>query len=63
MYREMEQAILNHLQLSPDLSAKELASLLHKTSRTIQRNINTLKEKGVLKREGSDRKNNPKTIF
>ncbi|MCI9361462.1 MAG: DeoR family transcriptional regulator [Hungatella sp.] len=55
----IEQAILNHLQLS----VKELASLLHKTSRTIQRNINTLKEKGVLKREGSDRKNNPKTIF
>lgn len=59
----IEQAILNHLQLSPELSAKELASLLHKTSRTIQRNINTLKEMGVLKREGSDRKINPKTIF
>ena len=50
-----EQAILDHLQLSPELSAKELAALLHKTSRTIQRNINTLKEKGVLQREGSDR--------
>ncbi len=50
-----EQAILNHLELSPELSAKKLASLLHKTSRTIQRNINSLKEKGVLKREGSDR--------
>ena len=50
-----EQAILDHLQLSPELSAKELAALLQKTSRTIQRNINTLKEKGVLQREGSDR--------
>ncbi len=51
-----EQAILDHLQLSPELSAKELAALLHKTSRTIQRNINSLKEKGILKREGSDRR-------
>ena len=50
-----EQAILDHLELSPELSAKELASLLRKTFRTIQRNINSLKEKGVLKREGSDR--------
>ena len=50
-----EQAILDHLELSPELSATELASLLRKTFRTIQRNINSLKEKGVLKREGSDR--------
>ncbi len=50
-----EQAILKHLQISPELSAKELAGLLHKTSRTIQRNINSLKEKGFLQREGSDR--------
>ena len=50
-----EKAVLDHLELSPELSAKELASLLHKTSRTIQRNINTLKEKGILKREGSNR--------
>lgn len=51
-----EQAILDHLQLSPELSTKELAALLHKTSRTIQRNISSLKEKGILKREGSDRR-------
>lgn len=50
-----EQTILKHLQISPRLSAKELAGLLHKTSRTIQRNINSLKEKGFLQREGSDR--------
>lgn len=51
-----EQEILEHLQNSPTLSAKELATLLHKTPRTIQRNIIALKEKGLLRREGSDRK-------
>lgn len=50
-----EQAILEHLRVSPALSAKELAALLHKTPRTIQRNMNSLKEKGILRREGSDR--------
>ena len=51
-----EQEILEHLQNSPTLSAKELAALLHKTPRTIQHNITALKEKGFLRREGSDRK-------
>ena len=51
-----EQEILEHLQNSPTLSAKELAALLHKTPRTIQHNITALKEKGLLRREGSDRK-------
>lgn len=51
-----EQEILEHLQNSPTLSAKELASLLHKTPRTIQRNITALREKGLLQREDSDRK-------
>lgn len=51
-----EQEILEHLQNSPTLSAKELATLLHKTPRTIQRNMTALKEKGLLRREGSDRK-------
>jgi len=51
-----EQEILEHLQNSPTLSAKELATVLHKTPRTIQRNITAPKEKGLLRREGSDRK-------
>ena len=51
-----EQEILEHLQNSPTLSAKELAALLHKTPRTIQRNMTALKEKGLLRREGSVRK-------
>ncbi len=51
-----EQAILDHLKILPELSAKELVALLHKTARTVQRNMNSLKEKGVLRREGTDRK-------
>lgn len=51
-----EQAILEHLQDFPTLSAKDLAALLHKAPRTIQRNITALREKGLLQREGSDRK-------
>ncbi|EOT21598.1 hypothetical protein C805_03676 [Eubacterium sp. 14-2] len=51
-----EQEILEHLQNSSTLSAKEFASLLHKTPRTIQRNITALREKGLLRREDSDRK-------
>lgn len=50
------QEILEHLQNSPTLSAKELAALLHKTPKTNQRNMTALKEKGLLRREGSDRK-------
>ncbi|MDE7319316.1 MAG: winged helix-turn-helix transcriptional regulator, partial [Lachnospiraceae bacterium] len=50
-----EQAVLEYLQGVPTLSAKELAILLRKTPRTIQRNITTLKEKGYLRREGSAR--------
>lgn len=52
---DTERAILKHLQVSPSSSSRELAELLHKNPRTIQRNINTLKGKGVLQREGSDR--------
>ncbi len=52
---ETELAVIEQLRVSPEMSSKELAALLHKTSRTIQRNINSLKEKGLLQREGSDR--------
>ena len=47
--------ILNHLKNDPSLSAKELATLLNKTTRTIERNIKELREQGVLQREGSDK--------
>jgi Fic family protein len=48
-------ALLKHLQDNPDLSAKELAALLHKTSRTIERYIKELREQGILQRIGPDK--------
>ena len=47
--------IINNLKNDPTLSAKELAVLLNKTTRTIERNIKELREQGLLKREGSDK--------
>jgi len=37
------------------LSAKELATLLNKTTRTVERHIKELREQGRLKRIGSDK--------
>ena len=47
--------ILQNLKNNPTLSAKELAALLNKTTRTIERNLKDLREQGVLQREGSDK--------
>jgi hypothetical protein len=51
----VKSEILICLKTNPTLSAKELAVLLNKTQRTIERNIKDLREQGVLKREGSDK--------
>jgi predicted HTH transcriptional regulator len=37
------------------LSAKELATLLNKTTRTIERHLKALRELGQIKRVGSDK--------
>ena len=47
--------ILALLTQEPRLSAKELASLLNKTTRTIERNLKALREQGRLQRVGSDK--------
>lgn len=47
--------ILELLRQEPRLSAKELATLLNKTTRTIERRLKTLRELGRLKRVGSDK--------
>ncbi|GHT24364.1 cell filamentation protein Fic [Bacteroidia bacterium] len=51
----VKSEILNYLKNDPTLSAKELAALLNKTQRTVERNIRELREQGMLKREGSDK--------
>jgi predicted HTH transcriptional regulator len=47
--------ILAKLKEEPELSAKELAGLLGKTPRTIQRYIKELREQGLLVRVGPDK--------
>lgn len=47
--------ILELLRREPRLSAKELATLLNKTTRTIERRIKVLREQGRLRRVGSDK--------
>ena len=50
-----ELRLLTIIRKKPEITAADLASMLHCTSRTIQRKIFSLKEKGVIVREGSDR--------
>jgi site-specific DNA-methyltransferase (adenine-specific) len=47
--------ILELLRREPGLSAKELATLLNRTTRTIERRIKELREQGRLRRIGSDK--------
>lgn len=47
--------ILEWLARQPHLSARELATLLNKTTRTVERHLKTLRQQGRLKRVGSDK--------
>lgn len=47
--------ILNCLRKEPSLSARELAPLLNKTSRTVERHLKELREQGKIKRIGSNK--------
>jgi ATP-dependent DNA helicase RecG len=47
--------ILALLAQEPRLSAKDVASLLNKTTRTIERHIKSLREQGRIQRVGSDK--------
>jgi ATP-dependent DNA helicase RecG len=49
------EQILDFLRRQPDLSAKELATLLDKSSRTVERHLRILREQGRLRRVGSDK--------
>jgi len=51
----VKDEILALLKREPALSAKELASLLSKTTRTVERHLKSLREQGRLKRVGSDK--------
>ena len=51
----VKEEILALLKREPTLSAKELATLLNKTTRTMERHIKELREQGRLKRVGADK--------
>jgi predicted HTH transcriptional regulator len=54
----VKSEILNYLKNNPNLTAQELATMLNKTTRTIERNIKELREKGIITRFGSDKTGN-----
>lgn len=50
-----QRKILKLIEQNQNITQKEMASKLKTTVRTIERNINILKEKGILRREGTDK--------
>ena len=48
--------ILNEIKLNPKTNIKEISEKINKTVRTVQRSLNKLKQKNIIKRIGS--KNN-----
>ena len=51
---ERQQEILNLIEETPTITAKQMSETLSVSPRTIERDLSTLKEKGVLKRDGKD---------
>jgi len=51
---ERQQKILNLVKETPSITAKQMSETLSVSPRTIERDLSTLKEMGVLKREGKD---------
>ena len=50
---ELKKCILSAVRSNPSVSAKDIATNLGKSSRTVERHINDMREMKVLKREGS----------
>ncbi|MCQ2196426.1 MAG: DeoR family transcriptional regulator, partial [Bacteroidaceae bacterium] len=51
---ERQQVILTLITESPSITAKQMSETLSVSPRTIERDLSTLKERGVLRREGKD---------
>jgi ATP-dependent DNA helicase RecG len=51
----VKDQILALLAQEPRLSAKEVASLLNNTTRTVERHLKVLREQGRIQRVGSDK--------
>jgi ATP-dependent DNA helicase RecG len=50
-----ENLVLEILRKEPSITAEKLAERISKTEKTAKRNIASLKEKGIIEREGSDK--------
>jgi len=50
-----EQAVLALLKMLPDYTREQLADATSKTVRTMQRVLNSLRDKNLITREGSDK--------
>ncbi len=50
-----EQLILSLLEINPNYTRDELAEAISKTVRTVQRGLDSLRDKGLITREGSDK--------
>ncbi len=55
MSEEMSEKIIRLIENEPSISARELATILEKSTRTIERKIAGLKKEGKLKRIGPDK--------
>ena len=51
---ERQEKILNLIQMSPTMTAKQMSETLSVSQRTIERDLTMLKEKKILSREGKD---------
>jgi len=49
-------SILALINMNPEITLKEMSEKLNVTSKTVQRDMEQLKEKGIIERTGSDRK-------
>lgn len=52
---EFEQIVLSSLKRDPHITKLALANIHHRSSRHVQRALESLKEKGYIQREGSNR--------
>jgi predicted HTH transcriptional regulator len=54
----VKSGIIKKLKAQPTLTAQELATMLNRSPRTIERHIKELREQGILVRVGSDKSGN-----
>lgn len=50
-----QKDILNLIKKSPTITAKQMSEILSVTSRTVERDISSLKDMGILSRKGTDK--------